>query len=104
MRKVGIDLVTSPVVAAAVTTTTSWVLLVGYLGSTRSFGQVRVNRREALLFGAAGLVTSFVIPLLYLAFSLGSVLLVTPITNVSPLFVLLFSYVSTGTPNRFPVA
>ena len=92
-RKVGIDLVTSPVVAAAVTTTTSWVLLVGYLGSTRSFGQVRVDRREAFLFGAAGLVTSFAIPLLYLAFSLGNVVLVTPITNVSPLFVLLFSYV-----------
>lgn len=93
LRKVGIDLVTSPVVAAAVTTTTSWVILVGYLGATRSFERVRVDRREALLFGAAGLVTSFAIPLLYLAFSLGSVVLVTPITNVSPLFVLLFSYV-----------
>lgn len=93
LRKVGIDLVTSPVVAAAVTATTSWVLLAGYLGVTRSFDQVRVNRREAVLFGAAGLVTSAAIPLLYLAFSLGSVVLVTPITNVSPLFVLLFSYV-----------
>lgn len=93
LREVGIDLVTSPVVAAAVTTTTSWVILVAYLGATRSFGRTRVNRREALLFGAAGLVTSFAIPLLYLAFSLGSVVLVTPITNVSPLFVLLFSYV-----------
>jgi drug/metabolite transporter (DMT)-like permease len=93
LRKVGIDLVTSPVIAAAVTATTSWVLLAGYLGVTRSFDLVRVNRREALLFGAAGLVTSVAIPLLYLAFSLGSVVLVTPITNVSPLFVLVFSYV-----------
>lgn len=93
LRKVGIDLVTSPVIAAAVTATTSWVLLAGYLGVTRSFDLVRVNRREALLFGTAGLVTSAAIPLLYLAFSLGSVVLVTPITNVSPLFVLLFSYV-----------
>lgn len=93
LRKVGIDFVTSPVIAAAVTATTSWVLLAGYLGVTRSFDLVRVNRREAFLFGAAGLVTSVAIPLLYLAFSLGSVVLVTPITDVSPLFVLLFSYV-----------
>jgi uncharacterized membrane protein len=92
-RDLGIDLVDSPVVAAAVTTTTSWLVLVAFLGSTNSFDRVRVNRREALFFGVAGMTTSFSIPLLYLAFSLGSVVLVTPITNVSPLFVLVFSYV-----------
>lgn len=93
LRKVGIDLVNEPVLAAAVTTTTSWSLLMGYLLFRRDGHDLTAGRSEALYFAAAGLGTSIAIPTLYLALQLGTVVIVTPIMNTSPLFVLALSYV-----------
>jgi uncharacterized membrane protein len=92
-RKLGIDLVNEPVLAAAVTTTTSWLLLVGYLGLRRRQHDLAVERGEAAFFALAGLATSVAIPVFYLALQLGTVVVVTPIMNTSPLFVLALSYV-----------
>lgn len=91
-RKLGIDLVSSPVVAAAVTATTSLVLLTGYFlvrPSQRSFA---VGREEALFFAMAGLATSIAIPVFYLALQVGSVVIVTPLLNTTPLFILAYSF------------
>lgn len=92
-RKVGIDLVNEPVLAAAVTTTTSWCLLVGYLVARRRRHDLAVERGEAAFFCLAGLATSVAIPVFYLALQLGSVVIVTPLMNASPFFVLALSYV-----------
>lgn len=92
-RKLGIDLVNEPVLAAAVTTTTSWSLLVVYLMARSSRQELAVSRQAAGFFGLAGLATSIAIPTLYLALRLGQVVVVTPIMNTSPLFVLALSYV-----------
>lgn len=92
-RKLGIDLVNEPVLAAAVTTTTSWSLLVVYLLARSSRQELAVSRQAAGFFGLAGLATSVAIPTLYLALRLGQVVVVTPIMNASPLFVLALSYV-----------
>ena len=92
-RKMGIDLVSSPIIAAAVTTTTSWAVLVLYLAARPEQRDVSVGRTEVLYFGLAGLATSVAIPVLYLALQLGNVVIVTPVLNTSPLFVLAFSYV-----------
>lgn len=92
-RKVGIDLVNEPVLAAAVTTTTSWSLLMAYLLVRRHGHDMSVGRSEASYFAAAGLGTSIAIPTLYLALQLGTVVIVTPIMNTSPLFVLALSFV-----------
>lgn len=91
-RKVGIDLVNEPVLAAAVTTTTSWLLLVAYLVARRHNHRLVVGRSEAVYFALAGLCTSIAIPTLYLALQLGTVVVVTPVQNTSPLFVLALSY------------
>lgn len=92
-RKVGIDLVNEPILAAAVTTTTSWSLLMGYLLVRRHEHRLGVGRDEVVFFALAGFCTSVAIPTLYLALQLGTVVIVTPVQNTSPLFVLLLSYV-----------
>jgi uncharacterized membrane protein len=92
LRKVGIDLVNEPVLAAAVTTTTSWSLLVVYLLFRRHSHDLVLGRSEATFFGLAGLAGSVAIPTLYLALQLGTVVVVTPLMNTTPLFVLLLSY------------
>lgn len=92
LRKVGIDLVNEPVLAAAVTTTTSWSILVVYLLFRRHSHDLVVGRSEATFFGLAGLAGSVAIPTLYLALQLGTVVVVTPLMNTTPLFVLLLSY------------
>lgn len=91
-RKVGIDLIPNPIVAAAVTTTTSWLLVALYFAGTDRADLHRATRAELLYFSFAGLSTSVAIPLIYLAYQVGRVVIVTPVTNTSPLFVLLFSY------------
>lgn len=92
VRKVGIDLVNEPILAAAVTTTTSWSLLVSYLVFRRHNYDLVVGRSEAAFFGMAGLAGSVAIPTLYLALQLGTVVIVTPLMNTTPLFVLLLSF------------
>lgn len=91
-RKLGIDLVSSPVVAAAVTASTSLVLLTGYFVVRPEKRTVDVGRDEALFFVLAGLATSIAIPVFYLALQVGSVVIVTPLLNTTPLFILAFSY------------
>lgn len=91
-RKLGIDLVSSPVVAAAVTASTSLVLLTGYFVVRPEKRSFDVGREEALFFALAGLATSIAIPVFYLALQVGSVVIVTPLLNTTPLFILAFSF------------
>jgi len=77
VRKVGIDLVSKPILAAAVTTTASWFFIALFFAVGDRSPIARTERRELGYFAAAGLATSVI---------------VTPVTNASPLFVLLFSY------------
>jgi DME family drug/metabolite transporter len=92
-RKLGIDLVASPIIAAAVTATASWILLVFYLIITQRHRDIRVNRRGIIFFSLAGSASSVAIPLLYLAFRIGNVVIVAPLNNTIPFFILLISYI-----------
>ncbi|WP_144904718.1 DMT family transporter [Halobellus captivus] len=89
-RKVGIDLVQSPLIAAAVTITTSWLLAAGYVFGTGV--TIDLNRRQWLSFSLSGLSSSVAIPMLYLAFEVGLVVVVSPLMNLAPLFVIAISY------------
>ncbi|MGQ4556538.1 EamA family transporter [Halobellus sp. GM3] len=90
LRKVGIDLVQSPLIASAVTITTSWLLAAGYvLGSGL---EIDLNRRQWLSFSMSGLASSVAIPMLYLAFEVGLVVVVSPLMNLAPLFVIAISF------------
>jgi uncharacterized membrane protein len=90
-RDIGVEVVSNPVLAAAVTTTTSWLVVAAFLVASDRVTLKQAHRREVLYFAAAGLATSTAIPLIYLAYSVGRVVIVTPVTNSSPLFVMLLS-------------
>jgi len=92
-RKLGIDLVASPLIAAAVTATASWVMLILYLVITQNHRDIHLDRRGIVLFSLAGLASSIAIPLLYLAFRIGNVVIVAPLNNTIPLFILIISYI-----------
>jgi len=91
LRKLGTDLVAEPVVGAAVNLTTSFVLVVLGLAITGRLRSLAAPRRDLLVFGAAGVVSSLGLASLYTALGLGQVIVITPVLNASPLFVLLFT-------------
>lgn len=90
-RKLGTGLVTEPTVGAAVNLTTSFVLVAVGMVATGRLKMLAAPRREYLIFGAAGVTSSLGLASLYAALGLGKVTVVTPIFNVSPLFVLLLT-------------
>ena len=92
-RELGIELVSTPVLAAAVTATTSWVWMVLYLGVTRDRHDFEITRREQVFFVLSGISTAIAIPVLYSALQAGSVAVVIPMTNTTPFWVLLISFV-----------
>lgn len=92
-RDLGIELVATPILAAAVTTTTSWTWMVLYLGATRSRHDFDITRREQIFFSLAGAATAVAIPVLYMALQVGDVVVVVPMTNTTPFWVLLLSFV-----------
>lgn len=89
-RKIGVDLVGSPLVASAVTISTSWIIVTGYVLASNV--NLSTNRRELTYFTLAGLTSSVAIPALYLALQTGLVVVVTPLMNLSPLFILGLSF------------
>lgn len=86
VRKVGLELVPFPAVGAAVSSTTSWILALGYIATTQ--GTVGVDGRSLRYFVPAGVASSVGVALLYAALQLGDVVIVTPVLNTSPLFAL----------------
>ena len=90
-RKMGMNLVPSPLLAGAVMTSSSWLFLGLYLIISQQYRTVRVNKHQLLFFSCAGLCTCTAIPLLYLAYKAGNVLTVAPFANISPLFALILS-------------
>ena len=84
-RKVDIDLISSPLLASAVTITASWVVAASHVA--RRGLEFDVDDRELAVFSLAGLSSSIAIPMLYLAFQVGLVVIVTPLMNLVPLLV-----------------
>lgn len=92
-REMGISLVSSPVLATAVTITTSWVWMLIYLGIRRDDYDLNITRREQTFFVLSGLATATAIPLLYSALQIGTVAVVIPMTNTTPFWILLLSFI-----------
>lgn len=92
LREAGLAGPVEPTVGAAVNSTTSLVLLGGYVLLTGRHRALTVSRRDGGLFVVAGIVSSIGTALLYVALRSGSIVIVAPILNTSPLFALLISY------------
>lgn len=92
MRKFGLGLVPHPLLAAAVTSTLSFVVVSSYLWirGTKSDG-LRLTKECLPFYLGAGLSISVGMAALYHALTLGDVIVITPITSVGPFFALCFS-------------
>lgn len=88
-RKIGIDIGTDAVTAAAVTTSTSWLLFALYLVAFRPSGVLRCELPELVGLVAAGVFSSLGPVLLYMALQVGRVSVVAPLASTTPFFVLL---------------
>lgn len=91
-RKIGIDIGSDAVTAAAVTCTSSWLFATLYVVATGSVGEIRCSRRELGFFVLAGIFSSLGPVLLYAALQFEGLVVIAPLAATTPLFVLLVSY------------
>ncbi len=91
-RKIGIDIGSDAVTAAAVTCTSSWLFSTLYVLATGSVGEIRCSRRELGFFVLAGIFSSLGPVLLYAALEYEDLVVIAPLAATTPLFVLLVSY------------
>jgi uncharacterized membrane protein len=90
LRKIGLSGM-APVPGTAVNVTTALVVFTGFLVASGQ-GRAMVCRGPSLIyFVAAGVTENLGVFLVVLALSLGTVSVVAPLTNVTPLFVIVFS-------------
>lgn len=94
VRKVGVDLVPEPTVGAAVNLTTSWVIVGAFLiASSDGRSALSMPRNDLVYFSLAGVASSLGLASLYAALLSGTVVVVTPILNATPLFGLVLAYI-----------
>ncbi len=91
-RKVGIDIGSDAVTAAAVTCTSSWLFSTLYVLASGSVGEIRCSWREFGFFVLAGIFSSLGPVLLYAALQFERLVVIAPLAATTPLFVLLMSY------------
>lgn len=86
LRKIGLRLLPDPVLGAALTVTGSLVVLVPYIVARWKHEPLRATRGSLIWLVASGLLTTGGFLAYYLALSLGDVVVVTPLSNTTPLF------------------
>ena len=90
LRKLGLSGM-APVPGTAVNVTTALVVFTGFLLASGQRGAMACRGRSLLYFVAAGVTENLGVFLVVLALSIGTVSVVAPLTNVTPLFVIVFS-------------
>ena len=91
-RKMGIDLGTDAITAAAVTCTSSWFFASIYVLFSGQTSQIRCTRREMAFFVLAGIFSGLGPMLLYMALEREALVVIAPISATTPLFVLIVSW------------
>lgn len=90
LRKLGLSGM-APVPGTAVNVTTALVVFTGFLLASGQRGAMTCRGRSLFYFIAAGVTENLGVFLVVLALSIGTVSVVAPLTNVTPLFVIVFS-------------
>jgi uncharacterized membrane protein len=90
LRKLGLSGM-APVPGTAVNVTTALVVFTGFLLASGQRDAMACRGRSLLYFVAAGVTENLGVFLVVLALSIGTVSVVAPLTNVTPLFVIVFS-------------
>tara|TARA_R110002124_G_scaffold76706_1_gene205418 strand:- start:175 stop:1071 length:897 start_codon:yes stop_codon:yes gene_type:complete len=91
-RKAGIDIGTDAVTAAAVTTTSSWLVLSIYLVAFRPAHALILCHTEFVTLVIAGIFSSIGPVLLYMALQKGHIAIIAPLAATTPFFVLLITF------------
>jgi uncharacterized membrane protein len=87
------ELVPAPPVGAAVNLTTSWIIAVIFVTLSSSRREVlSIPRDDLRYFILAGVASSLGLIFLYAALLSGTVVIVTPILNTTPLFALVLTF------------
>jgi uncharacterized membrane protein len=84
-------MVPDPIVAVAVVTTVSLVLLLGFVFATHRTHQLRMERDGLLFFVCAALVAASAQVANFVALGRGQLSVIIPLLNTTPLFTVLFS-------------
>ncbi|MEE8448756.1 MAG: EamA family transporter [Thermodesulfobacteriota bacterium] len=85
MRKFGLETLAYPLLGAAVTSTTALFTLL-FTSSFLGKGSFNINKRSLIYFLLAGLCTAIALPLYYYSLSVGQVVVVGPLVNISAFF------------------
>jgi uncharacterized membrane protein len=96
-RKMGLNILDSPILGVTVGFATSMVIYsVVCLGAPKLRASISLKKADLPLLGAAGLCLTVAWLTMFYALSYGDVVIVTPLANLHPLFVLVLSYCFLG--------
>lgn len=92
LRKIGLRMLADPVLGAAITVTSSLVILIPFVAARWRHDPLRADRASFGMIVVAGLLSTGGFLMYYMALNLGEVVRVTPLSNTTPLFALVFLY------------
>jgi len=93
LRKQALKIIPDPFVAVAVVTTVSFILLLGFLVTTKRAHLLRVPRESILFFFCAALIATLAQVANFIALARGELSVLIPLLNTTPLFTVFFSAV-----------
>jgi DME family drug/metabolite transporter len=96
-RKMGLNILASPLFGVTVGFVTSFVIyLMVCLFSKKLRASISIKKKDLPYFGAAGISLTAAWLTMFYALSYGDAIIVTPLSNLHPLFVLVLSYFFLG--------
>jgi drug/metabolite transporter, DME family len=93
LRKQALQIIPDPFVAVAVVTTVSFILLLGFVFTTKRARQLRMPREGFLFFFCAALIATLAQVANFIALGRGELSVIIPLLNTTPLFTVFFSAV-----------
>ena len=91
LRKQALAIIPDPIVAVAVVTTVSLLLLLGFVFTTGRSEQLKMKREGFVFFLCAALVASAAQVANFIALARGELSVIIPLLNTTPLFTVIFS-------------
>jgi drug/metabolite transporter, DME family len=91
LRKQALAIIPDPIVAVAVVTTVSLMLLLGFVFTTGRSEQLKMKREGFVFFLCAALVASAAQVANFIALARGELSVIIPLLNTTPLFTVIFS-------------
>jgi DME family drug/metabolite transporter len=91
LRKQALKIIPDPFVAVAVVTSVSFILLLGFVFTTKRAHLLRVPREGLLFFFCAALIATLAQVANFIALGRGQLSVIIPLLNTTPLFTVFFS-------------